>query len=453
MYPDYNVKNINSFKDLIKIMQSEHASEVAFSCSTGDISYADLVDRILKFANGISKVDYSKIRLDFNNAVNFASAYIATVLVGKIVVLGESSLPISEDTVKVDDDSYSSYITDESFVLSDLPSTDITAVCTILHSSGTSSAPKGIMLSQKNLCSDVVSGLQKYSMRKGDRFVNLIPYYHAFGIVCDLLGPFLVGATIYVLDNKKLFLAEMPRIKPTILNVPPVIAETLLKLIKSTGKADMLTGGCLRKILCGGAGLKATVAKELREYGIFAYGCYGLSECSPCVAVNRDDHYKDGSAGVPLNCNTITIADDGEILISGTNVMLGYYDDPEATNKVIIDGVLHTGDLGYLDEEGFLFITGRKSNLIVFSDGTKCSPETLEEQVVAITAAEEAVVYQNGIENRATLCAKIYLPDLSKKSDVINFIENTLTRHKFDVVDFTEEPLSKNATGKIRRDF
>ncbi len=452
MYPDYNVKNIDSFKDLIEIMQLEHSSDVAFSCSAGDVSYGEVVERILKLANNILQVEYDKIRLDFNNAVNFATAYIATVLVGKIAVLGESSLPLSEDTIKVDDENYSVYLSEEPLPPSSLPDSDINAVCTILHSSGTSSAPKGIMLSQKNICSDVVSGLQKYSMKKGDRFVNLIPYYHAFGIVCDLLGPFLVGATIYILDNKKLFLAEMPRIKPTILNVPPVIAETLLKLIKTIGNADMLTGGCLRKILCGGAGLKATVAKELREYGFFAYGCYGLSECSPCVAVNRDDYYKDGSAGVPLNCNTIIIAEDGEILISGTNVMLGYYNDPEATSKVIIDGVFYTGDLGYIDEDGFLFVTGRKSNLIVFSDGTKCSPETLEDQIVVNTAAEEALVYQSDVENRATLCAKIYLPDLSKKESVIGFIEKTLTRHKFDVIDFKEKPLSKNATGKIRRD-
>ena len=442
-----------ALKDLIEIMNSEHSSGTAFSCSTGDISYAELVDCILKLANGISKIGCNKIRLDFTNAVNFASAYIATVLVGKIAVLGESTLPIGEDTIKLDDESYSSYIADQPLSLSDISDLDVNEVCTILHSSGTSSAPKGIMLSQKNICSDVVSGLQKYSMRKGDRFINLIPYYHAFGIVCDLLGPFLVGATIYILDNKKLFLAEMPRIKPTMLNVPPVIAETLLKLIKATGNVDMLTGGCLRKILCGGAGLKATVAKELREYGVFAYGCYGLSECSPCVAVNRDDYYKDGSAGVALNCNTITIAEDGEILISGSNVMLGYYNDPEATSKAIIDGVLHTGDLGYIDEDGFLFITGRKSNLIVFNDGTKCSPEALEEQIVVNTSAEEAMVYQSNSENRATLCAKIYLPDISKKESVINFIERTLTRHKFDVIDFTEEPLPKNATGKIRRDI
>lgn len=451
MTQDYNVKNMDSFKDLVKIMQSEHGSEIAFSCSTGDVSYTEVVNRILKFANGISRVDYNKIRLDFSNAVNFASAYIATVLVGKIAVLGESSLLFSDDIIKVDDDSYLSYLPYEPLIFSSLPNLDTDTVCTILHSSGTSSAPKGIMLSQKNICSDVVSGLQKYSMRKEDKFVNLIPYYHAFGIVCDLIGPFLVGATIYTLDSKTLFFSELPRIKPTVLNVPPAIAETLLKLIKTTGNADMFTGGCLRKILCGGAGLKATVSKELREYGVFAYGCYGLSECSPCVAVNRDDNYKDGSAGIILNCNTVTIAEDGEILISGTNVMLGYYNDPEATSKVIIDGVLHTGDLGYIDEDGYLFVTGRKSNLIVFSDGTKCCPEILEEQIVVNTPAEEAIVYKCNNDERATLAAKIYVTDDSMKCKVMHFIMEKLAAYQFDVVEFTLEPLLKNATGKIRR--
>lgn len=453
MYPDYNVKNIDSFKDLIEIMQSEYSSEVAFSCSTGNVSYAEVVERILKFANSISKVSYEKIRLDFNNAVNFASAYMATVLIGKIAVLGESFLPLNKDTIKLDDNNFSAYLSEKPMLFSALPITETEAVCTILHSSGTSNTAKGIMLSQKNICSDVVGGLQKYSMKKGDRFVNLIPYYHAFGIVCDLLGPFLVGATIYILNDKRLFFSEMYRIKPTILNVPPIVAETLLKLIKTTGNVDMLTGGCLRKILCGGSGLKATVSQELREYGIYTYGCYGLSECSPCVAVNRDDYYKDGSAGVPLNCNKVSIAEDGEILISGLNVMRGYYNDPKTTNAVIRNGVLYTGDLGYIDQDGFLFITGRKSNLIVFSDGTKCCPETLEEQIVINTPAEEAMVYKSNSNERSTLAARIYIADNNMKETVVQFIEEQLIEHPFDVIEFTLEPLPKNATGKIRRNI
>ncbi len=453
MYPDYDIKTINSFRDLIEIMASDHNTDIAFSCINRNWTYGELVEQIMRVAASLIGIAQKKIRITMNDAVGFTSVYIATVLVGKVAVLGEDHLPASNDTIVITDDNLTIYINQEPLAISDLPEPNNTTLCTILHSSGTSSAPKGIMLSQKNLCSDVVGGLEKYSMRKGDRFINLIPYYHAFGLVCDLLGPFLVGATIYVLENKKLFLAEMSRIKPTVINVPPIIAEMLLKLAKTTENVDTLTGGCLRKILCGGAGLKATVAQKLRNYGIYAYGCYGLSECSPCVAVNRDDCYKDGSAGVPLNCNKVSIAEDGEILISGTNVMLGYYNDPEATNAVIKDGVLHTGDLGYIDQDGFLFVTGRKRNLIVFSDGTKCCPETIEEQIIINTPAEEVLVYQSKNTARATLSAKIYILDDSAKGTVKEYIKNRLTTYNFDDVEFTLEPLPKNATGKIRRNI
>lgn len=451
MYPDYNVKNIKSFKELLTIMASDHESEIAFSCAGQNWPYKDVVIRILELCTSISMLKTNKVRIDLNEAVSFSTAYLATVIVGKIAVLGETAFPLDEDTEIISDDNYALYVAKQAYMISDLPDTDINAPCTILHSSGTSSTPKGIMLSQNNLCSDVVGGLQKYLMQKGDRFINLIPYYHAFGLVCDLLGPFLVGATIHVLENKKMFLTEMARIKPTIINVPPVMAEILLKLIKSTGGSDTITGGCLRKILCGGAGLKADVARELRNYGIYAYGCYGLSECSPCVAVNRDNYYKDGSAGIPLNCNNIVIADDGEILITGSNVMLGYYNDPESTARVIRNGVLYTGDIGLIDEDGFLFITGRKSNLIVFSDGTKCIPEVIEEQIVINTSAEEALVYQTHNNNPNTLNVRIYLPDIATKEEVLEYIVNNLTCRKFDMIEFTTEPLPKNATGKIRR--
>lgn len=452
MYPDYEVKKIGSFKDLIGIMASDHRSDIAFSCADRDWTYGDLVERILRTANALRGTEQRMIRISVNDTVGFASVYLAAVSVGKVAVLGESGQPVRSDTLVITDSDLASYTSREPLSLSDLPEADETALCTILHSSGTSSAPKGIMLSQRNLCSDTVSGLEKYAMRKGDRFINLLPLSHAFGIVCDLLGPLLSGASIYVLEDRKLFLRELSRIRPTALNVPPVVAETLLKLFRAAGNAEALTGGCLKKILCGGAGLSAAVAGELRTYGIHAYGCYGLSECSPCVAVNRDDDYKDGSAGIPLNCNTVSIAEDGEILISGTNVMLGYFNDPEATDMVIQNGVLHTGDLGRIDRDGFLFVTGRKSNLIVFSDGTKCCPETLEEQIVANTPAEEALVYKSGSAERPTLAAKIYITDGSAKSAVLKFMEGSWASHRFDTVEFTLEPLRRNAAGKIKRE-
>ena len=192
------------------------------------------------------------------------------------------------------------------------------------------------------------------------------------------------------------------------------------------------------------------MASELRKFGIYAYGCYGLTECAAGVAISRDDYYKDGSAGVPFNCNEVFIADDGEILVRGSNVMLGYYNDPDATEKAIVDGVLHTGDLGYIDEDGFLFITGRKSNLIVFDDGKKCCPEPLEEKIVANSPAEEALVYKSN-NDRPTLSAQIYITKEEHASEVRVYIEENFTDHRFDFIEFTLEPLPRNANGKIRR--
>lgn len=449
MYPDYDVKCIHSFRDMIHIMATEHGSDVAFSCTDRDWTYGELVDQILRLCTSLARLQQSKVQLQTRDAVKFVALYLATVLVGKVAIFEENS-PL-EDTVVVTDADYPRFITDCSCSISTLPEPNPGALCTILHSSGTESAPKGIMLSQENLCSNVVAGLQKCAMDKEDRLIHLLPYSHAFGLVCDLLAPLLVGAKMYILPDQARFLAALPRIKPTSLNVPPVIAEAILRLIQATGNPVTVTGGRLRKMLCGGAPLRASVSQELRRYGIYAYGCYGLSEASPCVAVNRDNHYKDGSAGIPLNCNQVSIADDGEILITGSNIMLGYYNDPDGTKQVIRNGTLHTGDLGYIDGDGFLFITGRKGNLIVFSDGTKCSPEILEEQITANTAAEEALVYQGKHEMRSSLCAKIYLPGNADKAGVRNYVERLFAPYALDEIELTNTPLPRNKNGKIRR--
>ena len=307
------------------------------------------------------------------------------------------------------------------------------------------------MLSQKNICTNVQSGLEKYLMKKGDRFINLIPMYHAFGLVCDILAPLTVGATIYIIDNKNSFFLKMPKIKPTILNVPPIIAETLLKFIKKSGNVEKVTGGKLKKILCGGAALNKNIANSLRENGILALGCYGISECSPCVSVNRDNYYKDGSAGVLLNCNTVKISNDGEILIKGDNVMLGYYQDDNGTKNVIYDGYFHTGDLGYIDEDGFLFVVGRKSNLIVFEDGTKCVPETIEEKLYQIKSINEVLVYSEIFENRTWLNIDVYSEnkDTSKIKELILLVING--EYPVKNINITSHPLERTSTGKIRR--
>jgi len=423
---------------------------VAFSCTNRNWTFGEFVEQILKLCASLYKKQQNKVQILLKDSVSFASLYFATVAVGKVAVLGEIEIPEPDDVIVITDNNFLEYVNEVPCSISSIPNPDTKSLCTILHSSGTSSKPKGIMLSQQNLCSVAVGALEKYYVEQGEKTINIIPYYHIFGLVCNLICPLLKGVTIYVIEDKNHFFVKLPQIKPNTLNVPPIIAETILKLIKSTGSVEMITGGKLKKILCGGAGLKANVASELRKFGIYAYGCYGLTECSAGVAISRDDYYKDGSAGVPFNCNEVFIANDGEILVRGNSVMLGYYRDPEATEKAIVDGVLHTGDLGYFDEDGFLFVTGRKSNLIVFSNGMKCCPEALEEKIMANSPAEEVVVYKSK-NDRPTLSTKIYVSAKEHACKVKAYIENNLTDYYFDLIEFTLEPLPRNANGKIRR--
>ena len=386
-YKNYPVTKIENLHELLFCSVKLHNSKTAFQRLNDDISYNQFLSNILSVSNVLKPYSDSFFHINIKDSYLFAVAYFATIITGNIAVLLDDT-HYNDDiekpaftlilTEKMIEQMFSEAPIDENR----LPTPVTDNVCTVLYSSGTTSAAKGIMLSQGNLCSNVIAGLEKYSFSSEDKLLQLIPYYHAFGLVCDLLAPLLSGTIICIPDSKAQGLAQMRMFQPTMLNVPPAIAEALLNIAERAGSMEIVTGGKLRKILCGGAHLSREIAENIEKWNIKAFGCYGVSECSPCISVNRDEFYKFGSAGIPLNCNTIRIAEDGEIIISGSNIMLGYYNDLNRTTSVIIDGEYHTGDLGYLDEDGFLFVVGRKNNMIVFEDGTKCLPETLEETIL-----------------------------------------------------------------------
>lgn len=151
-------------------------------------------------------------------------------------------------------------------------------------------------------------------------------------------------------------------------------------------------GGRLEYIICGGAALDPPYVREFRSWGIEILNGYGTTECSPCVAVNRNLCHKDGTVGLPLPDVEVEAAPDGEIRVRGDIVMLGYYKDPEATASVLQDGWYATGDLGYLDGDGFLTLTGRKKNLIILSNGENVSPEELETAFSRDSGVREVLV-------------------------------------------------------------
>lgn len=226
--------------------------------------------------------------------------------------------------------------------------------------------------------------------------------------------------------------------------------------------ADLLDRGAYRlpslaKMLCGGAGLAAATTRRLRAHGVEAFGCYGLTECSPCVSVNRDGWHKDGSCGVPLRCNEVRVSENGEVLVRGTNVMAGYLGAPGlTTQRIDAQSWLHTGDLGRVDEDGFLYVDGRLDDVIVLADGTKVAPEVLERALEAHPAVRQALVYGADDPGRAVLACKLSLAkdaNAADEKDAAAFARSLVAPggSRIEHVCVTHEALPANAAGKLLR--
>lgn len=309
-------------------------------------------------------------------------------------------------------------------------------MCCIMFTSGTSGSCKGVMLSHENIAEDINSSCQLFVLEGNT--IAVLPFHHAFGLVVAVFMVFHYGYTIYINRSLKAIQKDLQIAKPQTMFLVPLFVETFHKQIWTTAKkegkekllkrmmkfSDFLLklgvdlrkkiftsvrqafGGETEYIICGGAPLGTQYIKEFRSWGIEILNGYGTTECAPCAAVNRNHFHKDGTVGVAVPGAHMSIGEDGEVFIKGSIVMMGYYKDDNATNEVLKDGWYATGDLGFVDEEGFLTLTGRKKNLIILSNGENVSPEELESDFLKYEAVQEVLVY----EQSQTIVAEIY-PD------------------------------------------
>lgn len=285
----------------------------------------------------------------------------------------------------------------------------------LLFTSGTTGVAKGVMLSHHNIAFDLMGMCKMINLQPEDTFLSVLPLHHTYECTCGFLCPLYRGATIAYCEKLSTITRDLQDSGATIMLAVPLLLETMYKKIwqnaEKSGRAATLRraiklnnalkkigidlsrklfaeihktfGGHLRLLISGGAAIDPKVLAGLRDMGFMALQGYGLTECAPLAAVNRDTFYKDASAGLaPPNTQLAIDEPDengiGEIKYKGDNIMLGYYNMPEETAKIIRDGWLYTGDLGYIDSEGFLFITGRKKNVIVTENGKNIFPEEIE---------------------------------------------------------------------------
>ena len=338
-------------------------------------------------------------------------------------------------------------------------------IATIIYTSGTTGKSKGVMLTQENIARNVES--VQYEKEPGCVMLSVLPVHHAFCLVMDWMKGFSLGAVVCINDSFMHMVRNMGIFKPEVMLMVPLMIEMIYKRLSAADPAipkkvlaEKVFGGNLKIIFTGGAHLDPFYIDQLAEYGVDVLEGYGMSECSPVISSNTPDHHKKGSIGRPLPNAEIRI-ENGEIQVRGSSVMKGYLDMPKETEETLEDGWLHTGDKGYLDEDGFLFINGRVKNLIILSNGENISPEEIENKLALDTLVGEVVI--TGENNGLT--ARIYADQdavqmknltgddvrayLQKFLDTYNKTQPTYRQITGLVV--RKNPFIRNATGKIKR--
>lgn len=374
-------------------------------------------------------------------------------------------------------------------------------MCTIVFTSGTTGTGKGVMISHHNILSDLDSS--KEVLFIGPVQMAILPMHHTFQSNLGIILCLYSGSTMAINNSIKFFAQNLKLYAPTDLLCVPLVLETMYanmwSTIKESGKEPLVramvrfsnflmkigidvrrklfkkiidgTGGKLIDIFCGGALLDADVARGMISFGFNVHIGYGITECSPLIAGNVSFvPSKMGSCGFPFSCNELKLVDvdengDGEIWVKGSNVMLGYYKNEEATREVMQDGWFKTGDIGRYDKDGYLYITGRKKNVIVLTNGKNIYPEELETLILKSPLVKESAVYSVRGEKgeEGTIAAEIF-PDFDyaqknsienveeQVNDLINNINLNLPYYKRIVaVKFRENEFEKTTTKKIKR--
>lgn len=470
-YPEYPVPHYSSFEMLLKDACVKYNNLILFETMRNIVTYAQFAKQVAVGLKELTGYKNQYILINVAKTNLFAVAFFVVIISGNIACLSHNSADktgtpfekvdirktIDEKTVldwlaEEQSENYESNLLNDCSVSDCMCEPDRLAV--VLCSSGTTAVPKGICLSQRNLCSCTEAGIKILLYPEKCRYVSILPMHHAFGIVADLLGAIYTGGTLCLPDTPYQLYASLRIFKPEAMHVPPAAAERLAELLKTSSDPKALTGGMLNKIMCAGAPLHQKTITELRSHSILTLAAYGLTECSPCVSMNRDEDYKDGSCGLILSNNKVRISSEGEILVCGDGVMLGYLNDPESTAETIKEGWLHTGDLGYFDEDGFLYVTGRLNNLIVFSDGSKLAPEALEEKLTAWEEISECVVWSE--DNSLCIQACVNSDTVDKKYwkqlelRIKEFVMAE-TKHIVLYTQVSDMPIDRNENGKVIR--
>lgn len=546
-YPDFeNIKQI--VYDTVKkypnnkafIVKKKEKEKVTYR----DICFTELLEEVNNFGAGLYKLGLKdkKIAIISKNRYEWALSYIS-ILLGNMIAIPldkglteveiENSIERSSPDAIIFDNTISEHILkmknkssikqyicmeenknfttieeiieigrkarEKGFNEFDNAQIDSDKLSVLCFTSGTSAKSKIVMLSQRNIASNIVAMRATEDFRSTDVNLAFLPLHHTFGST-GILFILSCGAATAFPDGLRYIAQNLKEYKVSVFIGVPLLIEAMhkkiLKEIEKQNKTKIVNiakkvtnvvpftkrkvfssvidqlGGKLRLIISGAAGLDKDVWKSFNEMGIKIIQGYGLTEASPVVAAENFKYGKKGSIGFPLKGVEVKIFDKnelgiGELAVKGPNVMLGYYDDEEANKETFRDGWLLTGDLAYIDKEGFIFITGRKKNVIVLKNGKNVYPEELESLINKIPLVKDSMVFGMPKEDDVIVSVKVQYDDEYVKEKYPNESESELEKILWEKIKqvnhtmptykyiknliLTKEDFIKTTTAKIKR--
>ncbi|NSW88641.1 AMP-binding protein [bacterium] len=527
------IQTLKNLYELIEISSSRFPDRVALSEYKNNqiiaLTYSELLYAIEKKSNEISKLAIPKgsnIALSGANSINWVITFFSILKVGHIVVPIDSKMNQqgmefilnftntqlfivdNVSSIKISD-KFKTIIQEMDHVLIKLEAeenknlqstillknvTNINEeekndVAQILFTSGTTGEPKGVVLTHKNILSNIKDIHEILPTKNYEKSFSILPLHHVYELTCSLLHNLSKGNSIHFCSKIDLvtMVREMKIIKPTIWPVVPLILEKIYKNInKNVSKsliqkillkfAPKLFGYILRKklglkelglLLSGGAALNTTVEKFFKDIGMTVTQGYGLSEASPLISVNPLGNERIGSVGkIIKSCEVIienkNSLDHGVITVKGPNIFSGYYKNKEYSNQILKNGWLNTGDIGYMDSDGYLYITGRDKFVIVNKGGKNIYPEEIEEFFSSSSFIKDIIIFSNDDEN---IIALIRPDDELFEKESIDTIKKIVYESCLEVnqklegykrikeIYITNKDFEKTSTQKIKRSF
>lgn len=556
----YPVPQISSVQDMIIKSASKYGDKIALEdlnpTLIPKLTYAQLLTNVLKFGRSLNSLginERSHIAVISENRIQWALTYLTAMAFNMVIVPIDKNLPsneilniiyeseseaiifsntfenffrekkdtllklkhfISMDLLSAKNDFYSmtELINNTPLIsISELPKINPSELAQIIFTSGSLGRAKGVMLTQKNLSSNLMAMCSLVEMKPEDKFLSVLPIHHTYECTCGLLCPVYSGCSVHYARSLKTIVDDLQNVKATILLGVPLLYDKMFKKIYKSIQEDKIKskivpplikisdfaarvgwkdfkkivfkelhqkfGGAVRLFIAGGAAPDPKVAKGLQEFGFNFIQGYGLTETSPILALNQINNFKNDAAGIPLpgvelKINLPDSDGIGEVYAKGPNVMPGYFKNEKLTAEAFENDWLKTGDLGYFDKDGFLHISGRKKNVIIANNGKNVFPEEIEDILNRSTFIQESLIFGEKDEKHDEIIAAQIFTDAeafieyaeknniqitdefirSKISEVIKEVNEQLASFK-QIRKFyiREREFEKTTTQKIKR--